>query len=1459
MSLLAAPTHAGKTYATAASHAAHRAAAQQDDDKARSEAITDILAHRKWAAANVDTAFATDADLLRAAADAAATLSREPAYTAVLRKAAALVPALAAYASFRQTDSLDHADRRKTEALEAIALAAQKTVPQRPDVEARARYHIAVISVQTDAGRAYSSICDACRLAEKSRGGISKDRLTTETMLYNATRLFIKANYTEGDSPLLYAEESRLEHDFLRYFRGRKGTADDALTMSMLAMIRQGRGFGRESDEADVAEFGGSRPAELPDSVATAEWLLGRYYVKEAFRIASGALGYSHPDVMSMRLMTLAAGSPCFDSMFVYALAYWPLGTPMLCDVKIAKWTTALNEGTDVSESRKYATYLKYYRNYYGEDSRAYADMLQQVALIRLMDNIADGQPGDGSQLVELYIKLMNRTGRCDDRYIDACDGFMTLASFVDPKIYLRLSEEIMKCYAERSTQPSWTRVATGGKIATRLAQNAEHDKALDMQRKTVDEATMLPGTIGRRYEAKARYDLAVLYGSSGQPADSATVDSCWQAALKTYGEARLEKFMPAMSYAVHLADEYRLDDAAGVVTKLIKDDGKTMRKAYLASARTLLGRIRMMQGKNDRKTRRLFESAAEPLLTDTAQLPSLAVNGYLNLSAWHISENRPDSAEFYLQRGYLLAKKITDISPGFYLNFSKNLYTLYMALGQDHKAEELNESMIEELERDNMQGTTTYLDCMWNRVDITRLRTPGNLNKIFTQCTGIISPTFLVYKRGNYNKDIKYSYVLRLLTNIVTNGTRLYATTPAAAEQQDGAGNSREYISGQLGELIPQLLDMEQGYPGFVQGADYRVLPEYYMLIQALANYYGMVRDTSKITHYYRLMAEADSLCHRPWTAAQNMAGLYVMRGDFRSALPYNTECYRQLDRFSIFDQIQISRWQAELCYALNRDDEAVEAAAGYAGQIRRYVLSNFDYLGSDERAQFLADHSTSGLMINWMLPRKSRELAAQAYDAALFDKGLLLHSWERIRRSIIRSGDNALISQLDTLARLNEAARALNAGTGDTETSKQLSGIQQQIERIEKSLARSTEAYRTDTMRVVSWQEIRKALSPGEAAIEFVATDTAMAALIIKPGLERPAAVMLNGARQLTALLRQTDFMPAETRVRRLYTFGRSKLYDIIWRPLEQYLGNTATVYFSPTGELNRIAFAAIPVSADSCLIDRYDLRQLSTTAKLVSRAGKHDIKTATVFGGIYYSDGQAAQAAGNGSNNTRAAMQEAFVYLDETRRETDAIARCMAKADIKADTITGSNATETAFYKLDGQSTDIIHLATHGFFIDGSKDADEYAFLRNHPGSKHHAMQRTGLAFVGANTTWTGERKPDREDGILTANELSLLDLGNTDMAVLSACETALGSYTTEGVYGLQRGFKEAGVNTLMMSLWNVNDRATAIFMQDFYRLWLGGMTKREAFRTAVNNMRQQHREPFFWAAFTLLDAE
>lgn len=143
-------------------------------------------------------------------------------------------------------------------------------------------------------------------------------------------------------------------------------------------------------------------------------------------------------------------------------------------------------------------------------------------------------------------------------------------------------------------------------------------------------------------------------------------------------------------------------------------------------------------------------------------------------------------------------------------------------------------------------------------------------------------------------------------------------------------------------------------------------------------------------------------------------------------------------------------------------------------------------------------------------------------------------------------------------------------------------------------------------------------------------------------------------------------------------------------------------------------------------------------------------------------------------------------------------------------------------------------------------------------NHPGSRTQSMQRTGLAFAGANATWEGAERPDSTDGILTAAELSLLDLSGTDLVVLSACETALGDYNTEGVWGLQRGFKEAGARSLLLSLWNVNDAATATLMQGFYRRWLGGTPKGEAFRQAVEALRRTHPNPFIWAAFVMLDA-
>lgn len=1435
----------------AATPSASRAAVPKTDDSATKEAIADIIAHRKWVAANVDTVPPTHADLLRAAADAAATLSREPAYTAVLARAARVVPGLDDYVAFRQGKGVDTADVRKTAALEAIAAEARRTCADRPDVEARALYHLAAIEASTDTAAARAAIARAYELVSgKAATGVPRGRINEDRMLYGAMSLFIAYAAVTGDTPETYAARCRLEHDAMEFYSTHPDTPDKATLFYMLAILRMSRGYADEAAEADMAEFGGPRPAELPDSVSTDEWRQGQYYMAVALAAAKATLGSGHPDAFALRLETLPPDSPDYEKLFAYALAYWPIGTPMLTDVKMAQWVSCNCAEPDAHRLNKYITYLNIYRDYYGAESQAYAAALRTMASIMLMRDIAKGYPGEGSRLAKKYIALTR--GHGDDMTLEGYIQLMTLATFVDGNLYRSLADEAYALFCKPVTGHSWTRAKAGGELATMFAQSAEHNKALNVQRTTVASAAALPGIAGRRQEAKARYDLASLYETSGQPADSLLTDTCWAEAVKAYERAGLDAFIPAMRRAKFLAEEFRLDDAAALAASIAKGKAAKRRKAYRAAANILHGRIRQLQGFDDDKTRRLMTRRTPELLADTAALPSVAVDAYAYLGDWLYAKGQLGEAERMLQAGLERARHITDNVPGYWLKFTNTLFNIYMAQGEDYKAERLNERMIAYIDENDLRNTTTFLDCLWNRVLITQRRTPNDYSKMFAQCTEMIAPAFQVYIRSGQSKEIEYTYLLRLYTSILNNGVTSYKILPDIAAMEDG----RQQIKKLLAPVVLKLEDIEKGYPEYVKGANYKVLPEYMTLVQTLANYYRYVEsDTTKSTRYCLLAAEADSLCMRPWAAAQTKATMYVMKGDFASALPYNTECYDNLDKFINFDQMQVCRWQSELCRTLQKTDEAIAPARRYAELVRQYVVANFDYLSSDERARFIADHSTSGLLINQLLPARGQELAADAYDAALFDKGLLLHSWERIRRAILRSGDAALISRLDTLESMNTALRAIHVGANDPESAKRMNELQSGIERIEKYLAGRTAAFRTDTMRTVTWQQVRDALKPSEAAIEFVATDTAAAALIVKPGCELPIIVPIDGAGQVTAMLRQTDNMPADTRVRRLYRYGRSRLYDLLWRDIDRRLGGVGTIYFSPTGELNRIAFAAIPISADSCLIDRYDLRQLSTTAELTrGNVGGH-ISRAALFGGINYSPGQ-----GDGrhaQSGERAAIEEEFAYLGETRHETDTIAKCMLKAGIDIDVYSGDDATEPAFYSLDGNSPAILHIATHGFFIDMSQPADQYAILRSHPAAKFSSMQRTGLAFAGANATWGGAQRPDREDGILTANELSLLDLGQTRLAVLSACETGLGTYNTEGVWGLQRGFKEAGVHTLVMSLWNVNDRATSEFMQAFYRHLTGGSPMHDAFDKAVAELRRTHPDPFFWAAFILLD--
>jgi CHAT domain-containing protein len=181
----------------------------------------------------------------------------------------------------------------------------------------------------------------------------------------------------------------------------------------------------------------------------------------------------------------------------------------------------------------------------------------------------------------------------------------------------------------------------------------------------------------------------------------------------------------------------------------------------------------------------------------------------------------------------------------------------------------------------------------------------------------------------------------------------------------------------------------------------------------------------------------------------------------------------------------------------------------------------------------------------------------------------------------------------------------------------------------------------------------------------------------------------------------------------------------------------------------------------------------------------------------------------------------------------------------------------ATEESLKQLSGQSPGILHLATHGFSLPNNTRNTEYRTGNPFSGAENPLM-RSGIILAGANRVWSGGIPlAGKEDGIATAYEIAGLDLSGTGLVVLSACETALGDIRgTEGVFGLQRAFKLAGVKQMILSLWQVPDRETAELMNLFYTHKLKGKSTAAAFYAAQQEMRKKYAV-YYWAAFTLIE--
>ena len=310
--------------------------------------------------------------------------------------------------------------------------------------------------------------------------------------------------------------------------------------------------------------------------------------------------------------------------------------------------------------------------------------------------------------------------------------------------------------------------------------------------------------------------------------------------------------------------------------------------------------------------------------------------------------------------------------------------------------------------------------------------------------------------------------------------------------------------------------------------------------------------------------------------------------------------------------------------------------------------------------------------------------------------------------------------------------------------------------------------------------------------------------------------------------------------------------ELYQILFEPLEYFLKNTKTIYYAPCGDLSYLNFDLLTDSLGTPLNEKYNLVRVSSVYEIPTIKSRNitTSTTAALFGDIDYATADYSAERG-----------KIFGNLDASRPEIESIANTLKSKNISVKTYTREAATEKVFKSISGNSHEILHLSTHGFSLETERDISERPFAQsvNTYSQKESAMVLSGLALSGANNAWKGNFDlPNVEDGILTAYEISQLDLSNTKLVVLSACETARGKiFPVDGVFGLQRAFKQAGAGSILMSLWKVDDNATAKFMEYFYKFLFETNDRHKALKMAQDEVKKQYPDPYYWAAWVMLD--
>jgi CHAT domain-containing protein/tetratricopeptide (TPR) repeat protein len=728
------------------------------------------------------------------------------------------------------------------------------------------------------------------------------------------------------------------------------------------------------------------------------------------------------------------------------------------------------------------------------------------------------------------------------------------------------------------------------------------------------------------------------------------------------------------------------------------------------------------------------------------------------------------------------------------------------------------------------------------------------------------------------------------------------------ATEEEVLGTNHPNYAStlNDLGGLYNEWGDVDKAEKYYLQALKLRetIFGKFHSAYaESLNNLAGVYADNQQFDQAIELYAEAAEVTkkivgenHGDYSnILSNMALAYERTGNYpkaESLLASANEINRKV-LGEQHPQYSMTLRNLALVYLDDKKYDQAELVLKKALNIQvQQARNNFSMLTEKEKTS-LIDFDFAGMYLenNLLLQEKNKspDLLRSNFDELLFLKSVSLSDTRNLVASIRNSANPTVKSLFSKWQEL----RSVLAKQYSLPVSNRMSGmdsVEQQAADVEKKLNDLSSEFRKQQQAInIRTNDIQRNLRDDEVAIEFVnfnllttqLTDTIIYAAYVL-NKKDPAPVFIPLCRE-DQLRKYFSSSLGASGIKSIYRsevadedstspVSGDSLFSQVWKPLQPYLKGVKKIDYSPAGLLNRIAFHALPVAQNRLLIDDYELDRYTSIRQLASVGEQSRTKSTSIilFGDPAFTMDSASVAKQTATGNvstiyssaiSRGGGSEPWVRLSGTGKEISDISSQFLKNGISTATYIQEEATEEKFKSLNGNSPTILHVATHGFFLPGpqKKNKDGFAMDRRNAFTvAEDPMLRSGIVLAGANRVWIG--KPpieNREDGIVTALEISQLDLRSTDLVVLSACETALGDIQgTEGVFGLQRAFKLAGVKNMLLSLWKVPDEETAELMRTFYGYYLKGEMPREALKDAQRDLRKKY-SPYYWAAFVLIE--